>query len=114
LPELPSNILCVEAEGCHSLEDVSLRGCTSPAIALHLFNCPKLIQNRGHQEINLAVMLLKQSPSGLSLISLFRAHNKKEGFMILNLLLVTYHSPSLQGFPLVAYHSSSSPNQEKL
>ncbi|KAK0591821.1 hypothetical protein LWI29_008804 [Acer saccharum] len=48
------------AEGCHLLEDVSLRGCTSPAIALHLFNCPKLIQNRGHQENNLAVMLLKQ------------------------------------------------------
>ncbi|KAK3231704.1 hypothetical protein Dsin_003585 [Dipteronia sinensis] len=60
LPELPSNIVFVVAEGCHSLEDVSLRGCTSPAIALHLFNCPKLIQNRGHQEINLAVMLLKQ------------------------------------------------------
>ncbi|KAK4835531.1 hypothetical protein QYF36_011006 [Acer negundo] len=49
-----------EAEGCHSLEDVSLGGCTSPAIALHLFNCPKLIQNQGHREINLAVILLKQ------------------------------------------------------
>ncbi|KAK2637354.1 hypothetical protein Ddye_032146 [Dipteronia dyeriana] len=60
LPELPSNIFCVWADGCHSLEYVSLRGCTFPSIALHLVNCPKLIQNRGHLEINLAVMLLKQ------------------------------------------------------
>ncbi|KAK0591686.1 hypothetical protein LWI29_006345 [Acer saccharum] len=65
LPGLPSNILCVWADGCHSLEDVSLRGCTSPEIALCLFNCPKLIQNRGHQEINLAVMLLKQYLQGV-------------------------------------------------
>ena len=61
LPKLPSNIIFVGAEGCHSLEDVSLRGCTSPQIALQLISCNKLIQNRGHQEINLAVMLLKQS-----------------------------------------------------
>ncbi|KAK0593691.1 hypothetical protein LWI29_033503 [Acer saccharum] len=60
LPELPSNTVFVGAEGCHSLEDVSVRGCTSPDIALYLFNCPKLIQNGGHQENNLAVMLLKQ------------------------------------------------------
>ncbi|KAK0593199.1 hypothetical protein LWI29_032789 [Acer saccharum] len=65
LTELPSNILCVWADGCHSLEDVSLRGCTSPEIALYLFNCPKLIQNRGHQEINLAVMLLKHYIQGV-------------------------------------------------
>ncbi|TXG49822.1 hypothetical protein EZV62_025697 [Acer yangbiense] len=65
LPELPSNILCVWADGCHSLEDVSLRGCTSLEIALYLFNCPKLIQNRGHQEINLSVMLLKQHLQGI-------------------------------------------------
>ncbi|TXG54210.1 hypothetical protein EZV62_019466 [Acer yangbiense] len=60
LPELPSNILFVGAEGCHSLEDISLRGCTSSAIEMRLFNCHKLIQNRGHPKINLAVMLLKQ------------------------------------------------------
>ncbi|KAK4835572.1 hypothetical protein QYF36_011481 [Acer negundo] len=67
------------ADGCHSLEDASLRGCTSPAIAMHLFNCPKLIQNRGHHDINLAVMLLKQCLQVChSFLDLFRARNKKE------------------------------------
>ncbi|KAK3231787.1 hypothetical protein Dsin_003668 [Dipteronia sinensis] len=68
LPELPSNILFVGADGCHSLEDVSLRGCISRVIAMHLFNCPKLIQNGGHKENNLAVTLLIQRLQNFKII----------------------------------------------
>ncbi|XP_031258095.1 TMV resistance protein N-like isoform X3 [Pistacia vera] len=57
LPELPPEIVFLGAEDCTSLERLSLpEQSTSSDIALHFFNCFKLVEYYGS---NLAVMMLK-------------------------------------------------------
>ncbi|KAL5778632.1 hypothetical protein ACOSQ2_009369 [Xanthoceras sorbifolium] len=61
IPELPPKTIFVGAEDCTSLEDVSnvLKHSTSRATALHFLNCSKLLEDQGHEN-SLVVMLLKQ------------------------------------------------------
>ncbi|KAK0600237.1 hypothetical protein LWI29_012943 [Acer saccharum] len=61
LPQLPPETVFVGAEDCTSLETMSnaLELSTSHAIALHFFNCNKLVENQLGRKNSLAVVLLQ-------------------------------------------------------
>ncbi|TXG66629.1 hypothetical protein EZV62_007904 [Acer yangbiense] len=60
LPKLPQEIIFIGAENCTALETMSsaIELSSSQSVALHLFNCFKLVDNQG-KENSLAVLLLK-------------------------------------------------------
>ncbi|KAL5778625.1 hypothetical protein ACOSQ2_009362 [Xanthoceras sorbifolium] len=62
LPQLPPEIVFVGAEDCTSLETLSnaLELSASHAIALHFFNCNKLVENQLGRKNSLAVVLLQR------------------------------------------------------
>ena len=56
LPELPINIGYILAEGCTSLETLPLRPEDSFKPYLSLFNCVKLINNQGYDDMLLTML----------------------------------------------------------